>query len=265
MKDDYSALLDVYKSHSNYLGNISTKLVKFNIESKLKNFFCPGPNFYFIIDSPTLTLDVVSDSVAEILGISPEKFTLKKFFERIHPEDLAFLLKCEDLVAHFLTKIIEPQKVTKYKINYCFRVKTAEGAYKLFLVQIMTLEAGVNGELLKVFDLLTDVSHFVTNNNYKLSFFGLDGEPSYTDIDVFDPYPFETKMQLAKKEFENPFTKREWQILKLLTKGLNSQDISEELFISAQTVSTHRKNILKKTEASNTLELIASCIIKGVL
>lgn len=51
-------------------------------------------------------------------------------------------------------------------------------------------------------------------------------------------------------------TKREKEILKLLTEGKTSIAIAEELFLSPLTVDTHRKNILHKFQVKNVAELI---------
>lgn len=52
-------------------------------------------------------------------------------------------------------------------------------------------------------------------------------------------------------------TPKELQVLGLLSKGLSNLQIAEMLNISNKTVSTHKKNILRKTGASNLLELVA--------
>jgi two-component system response regulator DegU len=49
---------------------------------------------------------------------------------------------------------------------------------------------------------------------------------------------------------------REKEILQLVFEGLSTNMISEKLFISPRTVETHRKNLLSKTGASNTAQLI---------
>lgn len=51
-------------------------------------------------------------------------------------------------------------------------------------------------------------------------------------------------------------TNREVEILRLITKEFNSRQIAEILFISEHTVETHRKNIFKKTGASNLVGLV---------
>ena len=49
---------------------------------------------------------------------------------------------------------------------------------------------------------------------------------------------------------------REREIIGLIIKGLSSQEISEKLFISINTVNTHRRNLLKKNNFKSTKELL---------
>ena len=51
-------------------------------------------------------------------------------------------------------------------------------------------------------------------------------------------------------------TKREREILHLIADELTSREIAEQLFISAETVLTHRKNLLSKLNAKNTAGLM---------
>jgi two-component system nitrate/nitrite response regulator NarL len=52
------------------------------------------------------------------------------------------------------------------------------------------------------------------------------------------------------------FSERELEILRLLAKGKNSYEIAEALFITLNTVKTHRRNMLRKLKASNTSQLL---------
>ena len=58
---------------------------------------------------------------------------------------------------------------------------------------------------------------------------------------------------------------RELQIVQLLAKGFASKQIAATLYISKHTVDTHRRNLLKKTNTKNTLELTVACIRAGVI
>jgi DNA-binding NarL/FixJ family response regulator len=51
-------------------------------------------------------------------------------------------------------------------------------------------------------------------------------------------------------------TKREKEVLLLISDGLTNTAIADKIFISVTTVDTHRKNLLRKFEAKNTATLI---------
>jgi len=51
-------------------------------------------------------------------------------------------------------------------------------------------------------------------------------------------------------------TKREMEVLRLISKAMSNKEIAKELYISDQTVSVHRKNIMRKLAVSSTAGLI---------
>lgn len=55
-------------------------------------------------------------------------------------------------------------------------------------------------------------------------------------------------------------TKREQEILNLITQAKNNKEIATELYISDQTVGVHRKNIMRKLGVKNTVNLIKFAI-----
>lgn len=59
-------------------------------------------------------------------------------------------------------------------------------------------------------------------------------------------------------EFQQKYnlTKREVEILLMISDAKSNKEIADELFISDQTVSVHRKNIMRKLNVSNTAGLI---------
>ena len=61
------------------------------------------------------------------------------------------------------------------------------------------------------------------------------------------------------------FTHREFNIIKLIAAGLSSSQIAEKLFISKNTVNTHRVNILRKTQKANILDVILELKEQGML
>ncbi len=59
-------------------------------------------------------------------------------------------------------------------------------------------------------------------------------------------------------------TSREMDIAKLVVKGLSSEEIGDQLSLSALTVNSYRKSILKKTGCSNTAALTRLLLLSGI-
>jgi DNA-binding NarL/FixJ family response regulator len=73
-------------------------------------------------------------------------------------------------------------------------------------------------------------------------------------------YPDEELLNIA-----DVFSKREFDILQLLEKGFSTEHIAETLFLSPNTVKTHRRNILHKAGKANIAELIFDLKEHGLL
>lgn len=62
---------------------------------------------------------------------------------------------------------------------------------------------------------------------------------------------------------DSTLTKREEEILRLIAKGLNNQQISGQLFISPRTVDTHRTNIMQKLDIHDAANLVRYALENG--
>lgn len=60
-------------------------------------------------------------------------------------------------------------------------------------------------------------------------------------------------------------TKRELEVLELIGKEYTNQEIADALFISTNTVFTHRKNLMKKLNVRNTAGLIRCASKSGII
>lgn len=60
-------------------------------------------------------------------------------------------------------------------------------------------------------------------------------------------------------------TKREVEIVRLICQELTMKEISERLFLSEQTVLTHRKNLMKKINAKNAVSIVRYAIQNGII
>jgi DNA-binding NarL/FixJ family response regulator len=63
-----------------------------------------------------------------------------------------------------------------------------------------------------------------------------------------------------EKLTKNSFTKREAEVLQLICQGMTNQEIANLLFISQRTVDGHRTNLLTKTQAKNTVNMVTQAI-----
>ncbi|MDD5570940.1 MAG: LuxR C-terminal-related transcriptional regulator [Bacteroidales bacterium] len=59
-------------------------------------------------------------------------------------------------------------------------------------------------------------------------------------------------------------TAREEEVLKLIVQGLSNKEIAVNLFISVNTVDTHRKNLLRKLNAKNVAALVCFAVENGL-
>ena len=84
---------------------------------------------------------------------------------------------------------------------------------------------------------------------------GLEITPSKNGSKSKRTQPFEDRFLLRKK-----LTRREQEVLELITKALNNKEIASQLYISDQTVGVHRKNIMRKLGVRNTVNLIKFAI-----
>ncbi|MCF6128649.1 LuxR C-terminal-related transcriptional regulator [Flavobacterium sp. AS60] len=235
-------------------GSVESLNFEIELQRKLLNFFHVGNYYYYIFDVMNGCFKYISPQMKEVLGYCSEDMTIEYFFSRIHPDDQPILLNYEKEVVDFFQKLTA-DKITKYKFSYDYRIQNSENKYVRLLQQVITIQFDNPKKILLTLGVHTDISHIKKDNTTSLSFIGLDGEPSFIDVDVAKIY----------KGQKSLLTSREKEIINMLIKGDQTIDIAQKLFISPHTVNTHRKNILRKTEAKSTTELAAIVIQKGLL
>lgn len=71
----------------------------------------------------------------------------------------------------------------------------------------------------------------------------------------------------AKKPMthKRPLTKREEEIVRLISGGLRNKDVAKTLGISVKTVETHRVNIMNKLALQNLAQLIRYAVQNGLI
>jgi DNA-binding NarL/FixJ family response regulator len=78
---------------------------------------------------------------------------------------------------------------------------------------------------------------------------------------------FIQKGETLRDEFEtkNDLTDRELEVIKLISRGLDSQGIANHLFISLHTVQSHRKNIMRKLDLHSAKEIVRFAFQNGLV
>lgn len=226
--------------------------VEVEIYKKMLNLFQVGDYCYFIFSPPEMRMEYTNPSITKLLGHTPEEFTLELFLETIHPDDLQNYLNFEATITRFWQSL-PPEKVFKYKTRYDFRIRCKDGTIKRLLQQVAVIQSDDDGAVLRTFVIFTDITDLKQSNKMVLSIMGLEGEPSYVDIQ-----PVQTLVP-----HKSILTKREMEIFHLLVDECQSAQIAEILGISPNTVGQHRKNIFRKTGTGSVLQLVKLGLEKG--
>lgn len=235
-------------------------------DSITASLFCPGPFYYYVIDFSTRQILQMNHNILNVLGLDPKTTTLNDILNRIHPKDMDFVICAEKVVFDFWYNTITPDKITKYKTSYCFRFLTADGTYQLFQHQVIILSIDEDNKIALSMNIHTNINHITQKNNYKVTCIGIDGDPSYFNIDVLmDEDSAENLPAIVPAIVltQTPFTKREQQVVNLLALGFSSKQIAGKLFISLNTVTNHRKSIFKKAQCNSVVQLVNKCLENG--
>ena len=218
----------------------------------LLEFFHIGKYYIYLFDVMNARFSFISPEISSVTGYNADEYDLEFHFSKVHPEDLPIILDFENAAVNFF-KDIPNEKITKYKFSYDFRIMHADGHYIRLHQQVSTHRFNPAQRLLITFCVHTDITDLKKDSRPILSFVGLDGEPSYINVDV-------TKKYSGAKQM---ITRREREILQLLLAGHQSSEIAQMLHISKFTVDTHRKHLLAKTNCKSSMELAAKIVREG--
>ena len=213
-----------------------------------------GIFYFFIIDIHDRSISNVSSSITDFYGFNPREVTFDNILKTIHPDDMSFVAKAEEVNLKYMDEIIGKENIKNYKSNYSFRSKIKNNEYCLLNHQGIVLTVDAHGCIRKLLNIHTDISHITTANSRNMSLIGLKGNPSYLDIVVGE----------SSGEV-NKLSKRELEVIKLVAEGNTNAEIASKLVISTHTVKTHRKNINKKASCKNIAELLRKIFFKDFL
>lgn len=93
----------------------------------------------------------------------------------------------------------------------------------------------------------------------------LNSGDSYVSEEVSKILLYSFLKDSGKYEVNERLSGRETEVLECIAVGLTTLEIGEKLFISKNTVETHRKNLLYKLKAKNTAELVNNAYKRGLI
>ena len=227
--------------------------LQLDLHKRLLNLFQPGTYYYYIFNIFRAEFDFVSPGVTNVLGYHPDEVNIHFFLDIMHPDDKPYFLQFEKRITEFF-KDLPYDKIAKYKMQYDFRMRAKNNKYVRLLHQAVQIEYD-EANYYRTLDLDTDITHIKPEGTPTFSIIGLEGEPSYYNIDI------DEAVMLTRSN--DPFTKRERQILKLVVEGTSSKEIADKLHISLHTVNVHRKNILNKADVKTSLDLLRKVMREG--
>lgn len=190
---------------------------------------------------------------------------LNDLLEVIIPEELEIIGLKSKVINNFYTSYLNREEVLHYKNMFSYRIKDPEGTIRSMLYQAVPLSVLENGTPEHVFCIQTDVSHLKMSSTKTVSFLNLNGGNSFYNVDISKGMFTPEICDAETNNYAELLTAREKQIVIEFSKGLNAEQIAKELHLSPHTIKTHRRNILEKSKCTNTTELVAKCLINGVI
>lgn len=207
--------------------------------------------FFFICDLIQMKILFTSKRSVQMIGIEPKNTTPYHFFEATHPDDI----RRHGLGRIQLFKIAHELFISGNGSEFAssnLKIRCADGKYKCLLFQCYLFYSESPIKTVYVLQVHTDVDWFKKSKQTCHYYSG-------TDLSLFK-FPDEELMHIG-----NIFTKREFEIIKLIELGLSSEQIAEKLFVSHFTVNAHRANILKKSKKESMAEIIHHLKDAGLL
>ncbi len=217
------------------------------MEKRMEN----NDQFFFVGDLIQMKILFTSKGSSKIIGVEPENITPYHFFEATHPDDI----ERHSLGRTQLFKMAQELFIAKKGaalVSSNFRILSKDGKYKCLLFQCYLFYSEKPTKTVYVIQVHTNVDwckKIQKENHYYAG----------NDLSLFI-YPDEKFLQIG-----SVFTKREFEIIKLIQLGFSTEQLAEKLFVSTNTVNVHRGNILKKSGKTRFTELIYELRDQGML
>jgi DNA-binding NarL/FixJ family response regulator len=204
--------------------------------NKIKLFIADDHNF--IIDGIVALLS--SDEKFKVIGISNSGKDAIEKYKMLKPDIVIMDISMPEISGIEATKLIIADHPSA-KIIALTQHDDSEYIVEFF-------KAGGLGYILKTANR-NELTEAITTVYYGSKFIS----PGVSKI-IMDNLVAPDQKNDAEKEM--PLTRREIEIIKLISDDLTNNEIAEKLNISLRTVETHRRNLMQKLEVRSTVGLI---------
>jgi two-component system response regulator NreC len=225
-----------------------------------------GRSFVYLASCAEAGLIFMEPSPRQVTGFTIEEMIgggIDLQISRIHPEDLAVLYdRALSIIRKNSVAAKHGRRAVPLELNY--RIRRADGEWRE-VVETKIFRYSRDGSRDLVLGKVVDVSDQATNDRLETEQFLADPENDYPFLSSLHKFkkgteklallPSATQASIIPEGIEE-ITKREKEILYLIGAGFSTKQIASQLFISINTVQTHRSNLLRKLQVKNSMELI---------
>jgi hypothetical protein len=218
---------------------------------ELEEIMKKNDQFFYFGDLILFQIIYTSKRSLDMMGIEPGVLSGFNFFQAIYPDEMQRNILGRTTLLKLAHELYLAEKGYKI-ISTNFRLKNAEGKYINLLTQFFIYYSTVPYKSVFTLKVHTNIDWFKKHKHGYHYYLG-------DDLSNFR-YPDKELLMIG-----NEFSRREFDIIKMLEKGLSSEYIAEQLFLSPNTVNTHRRNILRKAQKTKLSELIYDLKERGLL
>ncbi|MEQ8908260.1 MAG: helix-turn-helix transcriptional regulator [Vicingaceae bacterium] len=187
---------------------------------------------------------VYTRKIKDILGYNSSEFNSKLINQDLfHPKQKAVM---SILLSSAIKLGVEGSYENTPDVRFIllYKAKHKEGHYLSILRQTGIFEKDDQGRMISVFSMLTDVTGVMESEQVEWRLEGINKD-------------FEAEMERKMSDIiQEVFTASELKVLNLLKKGMTTKQIATTLHNSEFTISTHRRNMLRKSNSRNSRELL---------
>ncbi|MEJ5102548.1 LuxR C-terminal-related transcriptional regulator [Chryseobacterium sp. MYb328] len=224
--------------------------------------FAISPFFWIIISNREQKTQLVSDNIGDFTPFPKSDWISSEFdffINLFHPEDRSFLLAAFEFAVDKYFGIDEDTR-NATTVNIYGRMLNKDNDYRWILLQSPQLCINQYDQIDSTLNVIFDL------HNFKFEQLPLI---SIITPDIKETQYYKGKNNSIEKnemELEVPYiTKREKEILRLISQGFTTPEIAKKLFISYSTVENHKSNLRKKTGTKTSSALIAFVIRYNLL